>query len=107
MGLLDTTESVWVRLDASKEIAAASDVVFREENQEEARTLIYEGHFFLDYLEEFSKALGLGEPQFAVVTERERQTSFRYGREGAEAVLLTRAHQNAADIQRALEAAGR
>ncbi len=54
--------------------------------------MIYESEYLFDYVEEFSELLRAGRPSFAMVTEPERQTAFRYQADGSRAILLTRAH---------------
>ncbi len=91
-GLLETKDSIHIRLGPNKEIVSACDAVFEPRHQEEARTMIYEADYLRQHLEELSTLLLLGEPQFVVVTEVGRQTTFRYDRKEGEAILLTRAH---------------
>ena len=52
-GLLGTAENIRIRLGSNREIVSAPDSVFEDQHQEEARTVIYEAQFLLDYLDEF------------------------------------------------------
>lgn len=97
-GLLATTDFVRLSLGPNKEILEAPEVVFIAENQAESRTMIYESEYILEYLQEFSSLLSLGEPKFVTVTEPGRQTSFRYGKHGADCIVLTREHRSVAKV---------
>lgn len=98
-GLLGTAENIRIRLGSNREIVSAPDSVFKDEHQEEARTVIYEAQFLLDYLEEFSTVLGLGDASFVAVSEPQRQTTFSYGSgdEGS-SIVLTKAHRDIKQI---------
>lgn len=91
-GLLETKDKILIRLAPNKEIASADDLVFEARHQEEARMMIYEGDYLKDNLEDFTKHLLMGQPQYVVVTEVGRQTTFRYNQEKGTTILLTRAH---------------
>ncbi len=93
VGLLETKESVHIRLGANREIVSADDLVFESQHQEESRTMIHEFEYLSDYLDDFSISLSMGNPQFVSVTELGRQTTFRYEADGGQAIVLTRAHR--------------
>lgn len=97
-GLLETKEKVRIRLAENKEITTADDAVFEAQHQEEARMMIFEGDFLKDHLEGISTHMLLGKPQFVVVTEVGRQTTFRYDRPPGRTILLTRAHQGIEEL---------
>ncbi len=98
-GLLGTAENIRIRLGSNREIVSAPDSVFEDQHQEEARTVIYEAQFLLDYLDEFSTVLGLGDASFVAVSEPQRQTTFSYGSgdEGS-SIVLTKAHRDIKQI---------
>lgn len=91
-GLLESKEKIQIRLGQNKEILSADETVFQPQHQEEARMMIFEADYLRENLEEFSTTLLMGKPQFVVVTEVGRQTTFRYDRKDGDAILLTRAH---------------
>lgn len=93
VGLLETKESVHIRLGANREIVSADDLVFESQHQEESRTMIHEFEYLSDYLDDFTYSLSMGKPQFVSVTELGRQTTFRYEADGGQAIVLTRAHR--------------
>ncbi len=88
--LLDASEKIHIQLNSNKEIQKASDPVFEQRHQEEARMMIFESDFLRGYLDEFSTLALMGKPLFAVVTEVGRQTTFRYDHQKGDAILLTR-----------------
>lgn len=92
-GLLASEDNIRIRIGANKEITQAPDVVYAPQHQQEARSLIYEGDYLHDYLQEFSPMLMLGQPKFVSVTEPARQTVFRYDTPDHQRILLTRAHR--------------
>lgn len=96
--LLDRSKKIHIQLGANKEIKSASDSVFDPQYQEEGRMMIYEADYLREYLEEFSALALMGKPQFAIVTEVGRQTTFRYDRKDGDAILLTRAHHAIEDL---------
>lgn len=102
-GLLAHEENIRIRLGPNKEIVSASNLVFDPQHQEEARTMIYEADYLLDYLEEFSTALGLGDATFVSVAEPERQTFYSYQGEKGSSIVLTKAHRGMTQILKEVE----
>ena len=100
--LLDEVSEVLIHLDSQKEIEKAPDCVFHKDNQEEARIMIFESDYVLDYSNEFSDLLALGKPLFASVTEPGRQTSFRYNPDCSQDIVLTKTHRGIEQILSAL-----
>lgn len=100
--LLDEISEVLIHLDPQREIAKAPDCVFQKDNQEEARIMIFESDYVLDYSNEFSDLLALGKPLFASVTEPGRQTSFRYNSDNSQDIVLTKTHRGIEQILKAL-----
>jgi len=98
--LLETKDRIHIRLGENKEIKSACDEVFQPQYQEEARMMIYEADYLKDYLEEFSSLLLMGKPEFVVVTEVGRQTTFRYNGKDGDGILLTRAHHGVEELLR-------
>jgi hypothetical protein len=92
-GLLSRAEDIRIRIGPNREIVSASDPVFETVHQDEARTIIYEAGYLSDYLDEFSRVLGLGEAKFVAVAEQERQTFYTYEGDMGSSILLTKDHR--------------
>ena len=102
-GFLENLERIDIRLGPDREILSASDAVFKDVHQEEARNVIYEAGFLSDFFDEFSKTLSVGRARMVSVAEPGRQTSFGYLKEGGVKIILTRAHRNFSEVVKELE----